>query len=111
MAASDFDLELVELRRKSVGRLVAAEAFDQQAFDDLWTYLCEKAELIKQEHVISKQVISLVLEAAAVIESRAPRVEGARKNAHLVMQHHNLLGLLAHGEGCADRVPGVARVK
>jgi len=110
MAASDFDLHLVELQKESVGRLVCAEVFDKAAFDALKAYLCEKAELIKQEHVVSKQVVACLLEAAAVVESRAQWVEGARQNAHLSTEFHNLLGVIAIGEGCNDRKPGVPRV-
>ena len=110
MSASDFDLELEELRSKSVGRLVSAEVFDESAFAALKAHLCKKAELIKSEHVVSKQVVACLLEAASIIESRAAYVEGARSNAHLANEFHMLLGLIAIGEGCNDRKPGVPRV-
>lgn len=110
MAASDFDLHLVELQKESVGRLVCAEVFDKAAFDALKAYLCEKAELIKQEHVVSKQVVACLLEAATVVDSRGQWIEGARQNAHLSTEFHNLLALIAIGEGCNDRKPGVPRV-
>jgi hypothetical protein len=47
MKASDFDLELDELDKKSVGRLMNAEVFDLQAFNALKEYLSKKSELIK----------------------------------------------------------------
>ena len=71
MPASDYDLELQELHRKSVERLLGAEVFDKQAFDALRAYLCEKAEHIKAEHVVSKQVLDCLLSAWRTIESRA----------------------------------------
>jgi hypothetical protein len=111
MSASDFDLELQELHRKSVHRLLAADTFDEQAFVELKRYLCEKAEIIKNEHVISKQVLSVLLDAASAIESRAEYVPSARDNVGMANQFHMLLGLMAIGEGCSDRVPGIPRVR
>lgn len=110
MAASDFDLHLVELQKKSVGRLISAEVFDKEAFETFKAYLCEKAELIKQEHVISKQVVACLLEAIAVIDSRAQSIASVRENAHLGAELYMLLGLMAIGEGCNDRKPGVPRI-
>jgi hypothetical protein len=110
MAASDLDTELEELRRKSVGRLISAEVFDVSAFSALKAHICEKAELIKAEHVVSKQVVACLLEAASVIESRAAYVEGAKNNAHLANDFRMVLALIAAGEGCNDRKPGVPRV-
>jgi hypothetical protein len=110
MSASDFDLHLVELQNKSVGRLMSAEVFDAVAFAELKTYLCEKAELIKDEHVVSKQVIACLLEAASVIESRSAYIEEARRNIKMSADFYYLLSLIAIGEGCNDRRPGVPRI-
>lgn len=111
MPASDFDLELQDLHRKSVLRLLAADTFDESAFLELRRYLCEKAELIKSEHVVSKQVLSVLLEAAGAIESRAEYVPAARSNLGMANEFHVLLGLMAIGEACGDRVPGAPRIR
>ena len=111
MPASDFDLELQELQRRSVHRLLAADTFDESAFIELKRYLCAKAELIKEEHVVSKQVLSVLLEAASAIESRAEYVASARAHVGMANEFHMLLGLIAIGEGCNDRVPGVPRAR
>lgn len=111
MSPNDFDLQLVELQRRSVGRLVSADVFDEAAFRDLKAYLCKKAELLKGEYVVSKQVVVCLLEAVAAIESRAAYVEEAKRNAHMGDEFYMLLGLIAGGEGCNDRKPGVPRVR
>jgi hypothetical protein len=111
MSPNNFDLQLVELQRRSVGRLISAEVFDEAAFHELKSYLCEKAELLKSEYVVSKQIVACLLEAVAVIDSRAVYVEDAKRNAHLSDEFFMLLGLIASGEGCNDRKPGVPRVR
>lgn len=110
MTASNFDLHLQELQERAIGRLVAAEVFDKPAFDALKAYLCEKAELIKAEHVVSKQVLSCLLSAAQAIESRAEYIPEARANLAMASEFSMLLGFMAIGEGCNDRRPGVPRV-
>lgn len=68
MIASDFDLELEDLWKRSAGRLMAAEVFDSAAFSDLLSYLGEKAEIIKSEHVVSKQVLHCILWTVKAID-------------------------------------------
>jgi hypothetical protein len=110
MKASDFDLELEELRRRSVDRLLMADVLDLAAFNALYSYLCEKATLIKQEHVLSKQVLSVLLDAQQAIESRAQYDAVVRQHKSLIPKFATLLGLIAHGEDCRDRQPGVPRI-
>jgi len=111
MSASDFDLQLQELHQKSVHRLIAAEVFDLDAFNELKRYLCEKSNAIKHEHVVSKQVISILLDAAGIIESRAEFMPEVRQQLPLANDFHMLLGLIAIGEAWGDRIPGVPRVQ
>jgi hypothetical protein len=73
MRASDFDSELEEPIRASVGRLMAVEVFDRAAFDRLKSHLVEKSEHIKGEHVISKQVVKALLKTSRIFESRADK--------------------------------------
>ena len=110
MSASDFDLELQELHRKSVGRLLAADVFDRSAFTELKAYLCKKSEAIKSEHVVSKQVLSCLLDAIGLIDSRAEYLPDVRESAAMASDFHMLLGLMAIGEAWGDRSPGVPRV-
>lgn len=109
MPASDFDLELEELHRKSVGRLIAADSFDVSAFGSLKKHLCDKAEEMKSEHVVSKQVLNCLLSAAKAIESRAEYVQAVRPHLAMAAEFYLLLDLIAIGEGCNDRRPGVPR--
>ena len=110
MTASNFDHDLQELQERAVGRLIATDVFDRQAFEALKTYLCEKAELIKTEHVVSKQVLSCLLSASQSIENRADYIPEARANLAMASEFSMLLGLIAIGEGCNDRRPGVPRI-
>jgi hypothetical protein len=110
MPASDFDLELQAKHKKAVYRLMAADTFDEQAFIDLKQYLCEKAEEIKIEHVVSKQVLTVLLEAVSAIESRAEYLPSVRAHLGMINEFQILLWQVANGEGCRDRVPGVPRI-
>jgi hypothetical protein len=111
MPASDFDSDLQELHRKSVGQLLAADVYDDDAFIALKSHLCEKAELIKGEHVISKQVLDCLLSAAKSIESRAEYVPAARDKLLRAAEFYILLDLMVIGEGCNDRRAGVPRAR
>ncbi|KLD70684.1 hypothetical protein [Xanthomonas pisi] len=110
MTTHNFDFHLQELQERAIGKLIAAETFDKRAFDALKAYLCEKAELIKAEHVVSKQVISCLLSAAQTIESRAEYIPEARANLAMASEFSMLLELIAIGESCNDRRPGIPRV-
>jgi hypothetical protein len=110
MKASDFDLQLEELNQQSVGRLMTAEEFDLSAFRALYAYLCEKATNIKSEHVVSKQVLRVMLWAPKAMEGRAKYDPVVRQNMELVRDFARLLDLIAIGEDCNDRKPGVPRV-
>lgn len=110
MKPSDYDLELEELDRRATSRLLTAEAFAVSAFRALLDYLSEKAEAVKGEHVISKQVLGSLRNAASVIRSQAPYVQQARENLVLADEFEMLLDLMIIGESPRDRVPGVPRV-
>jgi hypothetical protein len=108
MTASDFDLELEDLWKRSAGRLMAAEVFDAAAFTSLLRYLAGKAEAIKAEHVVSKQVLHCILWAVKALEGgRSLPAEAMPLTSELYM----LLDLIAIGEAPSDRKPGVPRVK
>ncbi|WP_310446092.1 hypothetical protein [Thiobacillus sp.] len=111
MSANNFDLELQELHARSVGRLIAVQVFDKEAFDALKSHLCKKAELLKSEHVVSKQILDCLLSAWQVIESRAEHLPEAKKHVAMAAEFFMLMGQIVIGEGCNDRKPGVPRVQ
>ncbi|MBL0726077.1 hypothetical protein [Piscinibacter sp. HJYY11] len=111
MSPNNFDLELQGLHARSVGRLLATEVFDKDAFDALRSHLCEKAELLKSEHVVSKQILDCLLSAVQVIQSRAEYLPEARDHVAMADEFFMLLGQIVIGEGCNDRRPGVPRVR
>lgn len=110
MKPSDHDLELEELDRRATSRLLTADTFDLSAFRSLLGYLSEKAEAIKGEHVISKQVLGSMRAAASAIRSRATYVQQAHDNLGLAAEFDILLDLMIIGESPQDRVPGVPRI-
>ncbi|MCD5360079.1 hypothetical protein [Chromobacterium aquaticum] len=110
MSPSDFDPDLEDLHNKSVGRLIPSEGFDTAAFARLYDYLCNKAELIKSEHVVSKQVMIVLLSAQSSIENAAQYNPQAKENLSLASKFSLLLGLIAIGESPRDRQPGVPRL-
>lgn len=109
MSPSDFDIELKDLYEKSVGQLMT-DYFDSSAFEAFYIYLRQKAELIKPEHVVSKQVLHYLLSAQQAIESRAEYLPAVKVNVHLAKDFATLLGLIAIGEGSNDRKSGVPRI-
>jgi len=109
MSPSDFDLELKDLYERSVGQLMT-DYFDASAFEVLYERLCHKAELIKSEHVVSKQVLHYLLSAQQVIANRAGYLPAAKQNIQLAQKFSLLLGLIAIGESPSDRKPGVPRI-
>lgn len=110
MLPSDYDMKLKELLEKSVDRLICAEVFDTAAFHELYTYLCEKSEEIKSEHVVSKQVIAAIFSAQRTIENNAAYNAKAKENLSLANKFAVLLELMVIGETPNDRVPGVPRI-
>lgn len=110
MRASDYDPELEELNRRSTDRLLCAEVFDSAAFAALKDYLCRKAEAVKAEHVISKQLLGCLRGAAEAIRSRAAYVAGAKENLALAAEFDMILDLMLRGEGCGDRSPDQPRI-
>jgi hypothetical protein len=110
MSPSDYDPYLQDLHYRSVGRLLAADVFDATAFDDLISYLQNKAELIKHEHIVSKQVLNCLLSASQAIESRAEYLPELRSQTKISAEFSMILGLIAIGEAPSDRRPGAPRI-
>jgi hypothetical protein len=110
MGPSDYDLELEELDKHATSRLLMSASFDASAFARLRDYLSCKAEAIRDEHVISKQVLGSLRNAASAIRNQAAYVSEARKNLALADEFDMLLDLMVIGETPRDRVPGVPRI-
>lgn len=107
---SDFDIELEELRRRSVDRLMTAEVFDLKAFEALRSHLCQKAEEIKHEYVVSKQVLAVLRSVPKAIEAKADYLPEVQQHVALASSFHLLLDQIVGGESCSERVPGTPRV-
>ena len=107
---SDFDLELEELRRRSVDRLMTAEVFDMNAFEALRVHICKKAEEIKQEHVVSKQLMAVLRSVPKAVEAKADYLAEAKQHIALAASFDLLLDQIVSGEVCSERVPGRPRV-
>lgn len=110
MSASDYDLELEEAERRAVGRLLTSDVFDGPAFENLYQLLCRKAETLKQEHVVSKQLLHCLLSAEQAIRSRAEYIPTVKAQLNWAERFSLLLHHIAIGEGCNDRSSGAPRV-
>ena len=110
MRPNDYDAELADLVDRSTSRLLSAEVFDKGAFDALREKICSKAEALKAEYVISKQLLGCLRGAANAIRNQAPYVAAAQKNLALADEFELLLDILIAGEVCSDRTPGVPRI-
>ena len=110
MQLSEYDLKLESLHSNSVGRLSLADTFSPAAFDELYQYLCKKAELLKPEYVVSKQIIAVIISAQRAIENSAAYNTEGRNHQAMANQFATLLDLIARSEAPSDRVPGVPRV-
>jgi len=109
MSENDYDLELEELQRRSVGRLLSSESFDAAAFEELRMHICRKAESLRTEHVISKQILKCLREASSSIRNQAEHIPVLREGLSMASNFELLLDLIIAGEGCGDRQPGVPR--
>jgi len=89
---------------------LTADVFDPSAFDQLYERIAAKADLIKTEHVVSKQVLNCLVSVEGAIRSRAEYVPAAREGLPLIDRFTMLLHLIAIGESPADRVPGQPRI-
>jgi hypothetical protein len=110
MPASDWDVELEELAYQATGRLFAAETLDLVAFDRLYDHLAIKAEAIKDENVLSKQVLSVLLNVRRAFERLAEYREDVRTHIGVAGRFEMLLDLIALGEAPSDRIPGAPRI-
>ena len=110
MAATDYDLALEELERRSTERLLCADVYDAEAFAKLHGYISSKAQELNQEFVLPKQLLKAIRTAAEAVRSRAEYVQDARNNISIANDFDMLLDLLIASENPADRQPGVPRI-
>jgi hypothetical protein len=110
MNANDFDLELQELERLSTVKLLALDRLDPLAFVSLKQYLCGKAELLRKEYVVSKQILGAIRGAASAIRNHVEFTPNESEHLSLANEFEMLLDLMIRGEGCSDRQSGVPRV-
>ena len=109
-SVNDHDIHLKELYENSVGKLLMSEFFDKAAFDTLYQHLESKAELLKKEYIVSKQIISVILNASSIIRSTSRHVKGSKQNIALADKFENLLELICKNETPSDRQPNVPRI-
>ncbi|WP_152545554.1 hypothetical protein [Ralstonia pickettii] len=96
MSASNYDNRLAELYEASVGRLRKIEIFEASAFQALYDYVALKADSMRNEYVVSKQVLRCVLDARqAVLESTEHVVVMGERNAAMADRFLTLLGVIA----------------
>lgn len=110
MNVNDYDLKLEELQRRATVRLLASDSFDAAAFNALREHICRKAKELRNEYVISKQILKCLREASGAIRNQAEHVAAVREHLPVANDFEMLLDLLIAGEGSSDRQPGVPRI-
>ncbi|MCV9942710.1 MULTISPECIES: hypothetical protein [unclassified Rhizobium] len=110
MSENHFDPILEELKERSVDRLMKADTFDASAFEALKDHLWRKAEGLKHESSISKQVLFSLRSAVATIRSRAEYLPSVREQLHWANDFELILDRLIVGETLDERQPGVPRI-
>lgn len=111
MSENNYDLHLEELLYRSTGRLLMAEVFDLAAFQALEDYLWQKAEGLRNEHTLSKQVLACIRSTASAIESLVDYVPAVRENQHMAITFHSILDRLIAGETRDSCKAGAPRIK
>jgi len=110
MSANHYDLELEKLAENATGKLLMADTFDKATFDTLYDYLAGKAVALRDESVLSKQILACLRQASGAIRSRSEYVPAARDNIAIADRFEVLLDLLIAGQDPADRKPGIPRI-
>jgi hypothetical protein len=110
MSANDYDLQLEELELRSTFRLLSSGSFDAAAFAELRAHVCQKAEALRGEYVLSKQLLKALRGASSAIRNQSAHVAEARAHLSVADDFEMLLDLLIAGEGCEDRTPGSPRI-
>lgn len=110
MSANQYDLELEQLGEKATGRLLIADTFDEAAFERLYEYLVGKAGDLREESVLSKQILKCLRQASRAIRSRSEYVASVRDGLAVADKFEMLLDLLIAGENPSDRRPGIPRI-
>ena len=99
---ANFDLELERLKEAATDKWLMQQSLDLSAFQRLYAYLAAKSEVLKAEHVVSKQVLRVVLDASNALENSG--------ESQLAREFMMLLGLISRNEAANDRKPGVPRI-
>ncbi|TSD90694.1 hypothetical protein FFK22_000375 [Mycobacterium sp. KBS0706] len=110
MSENHFDLVLEQLKERSVDRLLSADVFDLSAFEAFKDHLWRKAEGLRNEYYISKQILLSIRSAAEAIRSRAEYLPEVRGQIHWADDFDMMLDQIIDGETRNDRQPGVPRI-
>ncbi len=96
---NNYDLELQALKEASTDKWLMQQSLDIAAFEELYSYLKAKSELLISSSTISKQLVQTVLDASNALETA-----DQEKHANKFMV---LLGLIVRNEATSDRKAGV----
>lgn len=99
---ANFDLELESLKEAATDRWLMQQSLDFSAFQRLYAYLAARSEVLKDENVVSKQILRVVLDASNALEDSG--------ESKLATEFMVLLGLISRNEAANDRKPGVPRI-
>ena len=110
MSANHHDLELEELVRRATDRLLMEEVMDVEAFELLYDHIAAKAQKLRNQSALSKQILGSIRGAAESIRSRSEYLAEVRKHRDLAGKFDMLLDLLIASEDPAEKLAGQPRI-
>ena len=108
--ARNHDVQLDQLLNDSTGRLVCNESFNEESFEILYNYLSTKSESIKEDFVVSKQVLKSLLQTIGSLNGLISKSSNLQSAEIMYNKFAELLRLISIGEAPSDRQSGVPRV-
>ena len=106
----DYQIELQELKEKSVDRLLCAEVYDKAAFLNLEAYLIKRTKNEIGKETISRQLLQVLHGAIGALESRAEYLPELKNEKEVITRFQAILGCLIAGEDPDSRQAGVPRI-
>ncbi len=110
VSENHFDVVLEELIDRSVGKLLKTDAFDASAFEALEVHIWQKAEGLRNESMLSKQILLNLRSAVGAIRSRAEYPPVVRENLQRAHDFDMMLDQLIGSETRSDRKQGMPHI-
>lgn len=106
----NYDTELLELKAKSVDRLICAEVYDKDAFDALGKYTTIRVREEKGNERIPRQLLQVLNTVVHTFESKVQYLPELKGEEEMIHRFNWILGCLISDEDPDERQSGVPRI-